>query len=206
MELVLSLLLALSIDGRAPAVRTAVARASARAHGVDVLRHRRVLMFGDSMVNCGINVWLKPRLAKLGVERYATHSWASSTTQTWSTSPKIKLYLQRYDPDVVIIVIGSNELFHPYPRMMIKPIQAILAQIGPRRQVYWVGPPAWKKDKGIIAVMESQLPPGHFLDSAKVAMTRQSDGYHPDFKGSRQWADAIWAWLTQLLEKRYPRP
>lgn len=206
MSWLLALLLSTATDPPPPILRDVLERASARNYGVRTLRGKRVLMFGDSMVNCGINIYLEPWFKKHGAKAYVTRSWASSTTVTWSQSKKIDTYLWKFNPDIVLITLGSNELFHPYPKMKIRPIRGILKRLRPYRQVYWIGPPAWKKDKGIIRVMRSQLPPGHFLDSSRVRMGRQKDGYHPSNRGARQWAVAIWRWIKALLERRYPPP
>lgn len=206
MDLILTLLLLLGTALRPAPVERLLQRAHAQAHGLEVLRGKRVLMFGDSMVNCGINVWLAPWFRHHGVASYVTRSWASSTTVSWAHAPKLTRYLWRFDPDVVIVMLGSNELFHPYPRMKIRPIQRILKRIGKRRLIFWIGPPAWKPDKGIIAVMRAQLPSGHFFDSAPLSLRRQKDGYHPNMAGSKTWAMATRAWLTKRLRALYPLP
>ncbi len=199
MDWILSLLLLYTVEVRPAPVDQFFRQAHARAHGVEILRGKRVLMFGDSMVNCGINVWLEPWLKHHGVRSYSTHSWASSTTVSWAKTPKLQAYMWKFDPDIVIIVLGSNELFHPYPRMKIRPIRAILKKMGKHRLVYWVGPPAWKPDKGIIAVMKAQMPPGHFFDSSKLTLGRQKDGYHPNMAGSKTWAHALQRWLVERM-------
>lgn len=200
MEWLLSILLVLGMEVRPGPVGVALRRANERAHGLGILRGKTVLMFGDSMVNCGVNVWLEPWLKRQGVARFVTRSWASSTTLSWSIAPKLDTYLWQYDPDIVIVMLGSNELFHPYPHMKVRPIRTLLGRLAPNRLVLWVGPPAWKPDKGIIATMKAQLPPGRFFDSGKVLMGRQKDGYHPSMAGSKTWAEALQGWLTEVME------
>ncbi len=206
MDWLLALLLTLIVDGKPAPAERVLKRADARATGMQILRGKRILMFGDSMVNCGINVWLEPWLKKHGIKSYVTRSWASSTTVTWSTAKKLDVYLWRHDPDIVFIVLGTNELFHPYPKMKIRPIQRILKKMGRRRTVYWIGPPTWAKDKGLIKTMKAQMPKGHFFDSGKVKMGRKKDGYHPNMAGSKTWAKAIWRWYTAKLKATVPKP
>jgi len=62
MDLILTLLLLLGTALRPAPVERLLQRAHAQAHGLEVLRGTRVLMFGDTMVNCGLNVWLAPWL------------------------------------------------------------------------------------------------------------------------------------------------
>lgn len=217
MDWLLALLLTLIVDGKPAHSERVLRQAGARAKGMEILRGKRVLMFGDSMVNCGINVWLKPWFKRHGIKSYVTRSWASSTTVTWSRAKKLVVYLWRHDPDIVFIVLGTNELFHPYPWMKIRPIQRILKKIGRRRAVYWIGPPLWAKGKGLIKMMNQQMPPGRFFDSGKVKMGRMKDGYHPNMAGAKTWATAIWRWYSAKLKatlksppakktKRRPRP
>ena len=209
MDWLLALLLTLIVDGKPAHSEKVLRQAGARAKGMEILRGKRILMFGDSMVNCGINVWLEPWLKRHKIKSYVTRSWASSTTVSWSKAKKLDVYLWRHDPDIVFIVLGTNELFHPYPKMKIRPIQRILKKMGRRRTVYWIGPPTWAKDKGIIKIMRQQMPPGHFFDSGKVKMGRKKDGYHPNMAGSKTWATAIWSWYSAKLKaplKVPPRP
>jgi hypothetical protein len=90
--------------------------------------------------------------------------------------------------------------------MKIRPIQRILKKMGRRRAVFWIGPPTWAKDKGLIKTMRAQMPPGHFFDSGKVKMGRKKDGYHPNMAGSKTWATAIWRWYTAKLLGRPKKP
>ncbi|MFH2009678.1 MAG: SGNH/GDSL hydrolase family protein [bacterium] len=201
----LALLLTLAVDVRPAGMEALIQRADARAAGLGVLRGKRILMIGDSMVNSGINAHLRPYFKKHGVISYVTISWASSTTVTWSQSPKLRQYLWKWDPDVVFVCIGTNEILIPYPKMRIRAIRAILGKMGRRRSVYWIGPPAWKRDRGFIAVLRGQLPQGHFFDSAKLRIPRMPDGYHPSVVGAKIWGTAIWRWYAALLAAPPPR-
>lgn len=206
MEWLLSILLFVGVELRPGPVDAALRRANARATGIGILRGKSVLVFGDSMVNCGVHVWLEPWLKRRGVSRFVTRSWASSTTMSWSITPKLDTYLWQFDPDIVIVMLGTNELFHPFPKMKIRPIRKILERLEPRRLVLWVGPPAWKPDKGVIAVMRETVPKGRFFDSSKLVLARQKDGYHPNMAGAKSWAGALGQWITQVLEGLPPPP
>jgi len=206
MDWLLALLLTLIVDGKPDPSEKVLRRAAARAKGMEILRGKRILMFGDSMVNCGINLWLEPWLKRHGIKSFVTRSWASSTTVTWSTAKKLDVYLWRHDPDIVFVVLGTNELFHPYPKMKIRPIRRILKKLGRRRAVYWIGPPTWAKDKGLIKTMRQQMPPGRFFDSGKVKMGRKKDGYHPTLAGAKTWATAIWRWYSTQVKATLKKP
>lgn len=56
MDWLLALLLTLIVDGKPAQSEKVLRQAGARAKGMQILRGKRILMFGDSMVNCGINV------------------------------------------------------------------------------------------------------------------------------------------------------
>jgi len=200
MDWLLALLLTLAVDVRPAPMETLIKRADARATGLGVLRGKRILMIGDSMVNSGINAHLRIYFKKHGVVSYITKSWASSTTVTWARTPMLRKYLWKWDPDIVLVCIGTNEIFIPYPKMRIRSIRTILAKMGRRRRVYWIGPPAWKRDNGLIGVIRAQLPRDHFFDSSKLRIPRMPDGYHPSTLGAKIWGTAIWRWYAALLK------
>jgi hypothetical protein len=166
------------------------AEAPPREPPIVIQKGTRVLMFGDSMVTSGLGVYLEERVRALG-GTWSHISKPSSTTVSWADGHDLQELVTRARPDVVIIALVSNELFVPNPRARIYAIREIIKRVG-ARPCLWVGPPSWRPDKGIVAVVRETSSPCRFFDSAQLPLERQSDGIHPTLHGGRVWGEAVW--------------
>ncbi len=151
----------------------------------------RVLVFGDSMVDAGFS----QRLAKHVESRggvLAHDSWTSSTATSWSKGARLENLLAQHKPDVVLVVLGANEVFLPSPEVIAPRIRSIVSRLEGRPCV-WVGPPIWKGETGIVSVQKANAAPCGYFDSGAVKVERAKDGIHPTPRGGADWADAVWA-------------
>lgn len=123
--------------------------------------------------------------------RYEIVSIPSSSTLSWARDHGLREAMYRYDPEVVLISLGSNELFDPNPERRAKAIQQIVSETRDR-PCLWIGPPAWKKDKGFLRVLEDNVGRCQYFDSAGLKLDRMADGRHPSWTGSYDWAVAVW--------------
>jgi hypothetical protein len=174
----------------APAAPAPLAGTPAEAPPIVIRKGTRVLMFGDSMVTSGLGVYLEERVRAVG-GTWSHISKPSSTTVSWADGRDLQELVARARPDVVIIALVSNELFVPNPRARIYAIREIIKRVG-ARPCLWVGPPSWRPDKGIVAVVRETASPCRFFDSAQLPLERQSDGIHPTLHGGRAWGEAVW--------------
>jgi hypothetical protein len=150
----------------------------------------RVLLFGDSMAQSSISA----RLGELVKARGGTlefDGWTSSTTAKWAAGDRLSRLLERVNPDVVFIVLGSNECFLGDPSKAVPHVKSIVSQLAGRACV-WVGPPVWKGETGIVGVERDGSSPCAFYDSGKLAIERYDDGIHPSYKGGIHWGDEVW--------------
>jgi lysophospholipase L1-like esterase len=157
---------------------------------IPVGKGTRVLIFGDSMVTSGLGTSLQARVVARGGKFFSV-SKGSSTSRTWNESHELEELLVLTHPDVVIVVLGSNELFVPNPRARIHDIQGVVRRIGARRCL-WIGPSPWRPEKGIVGVVRESASPCRFFDSTPVDIVKGADGIHPTIQGGRAWADAVW--------------
>ena len=148
-------------------------------------------MFGDSMVTSGLGMQVREHvLAKGGTFHWITKP--SSTTLSWSQGPELDERLARVRPDIVLVVLVSNELFVPNPRARVGTIRQIVKKIG-NRSCVWIGPPKpWLPEKGILGVLEENAAPCLLFESAKLDLERQKDGIHPTPQAGKVWGDAVW--------------
>jgi lysophospholipase L1-like esterase len=159
----------------------------------DYLNGKTVLVVGDSMIVTGLEIWLKDYLRKHGA-RYQRLAWASSTTIAWAKGKRLDWALRKHRPDLVLVVLGSNELFLDKPQAMAPHVRTIVQKINPR-PFRWIGPPIWRKDSGIVKVIEENVPPGMFYRFNGRKIHRDPDGRHPSVKGAKSWLEDIIVWF-----------
>lgn len=157
---------------------------------IPIHKGTRVLMFGDSMVTSGLAVTIEERVIALG-GKYFHISKPSSTTATWSEGRMLQDLILRARPDVVIVVLTSNELFVPNPRARTEDVRTIVKHIG-ARPCLWIGPAPWRPEKGIIGVVRETSTPCRFFDSSSLIIERGPDHIHPTLLGGKTWANAVW--------------
>ncbi len=156
---------------------------------------KTILFFGDSMLE-----GLSPRLAaycqKNGHKLY-TVIWYSSTTQVWGDCDTLSTFIRQYKPDYVIACLGANELFvRDIAAKRKAPLRHLLNEIGDR-PLLWIGPPNWKKDTGINALIEETLEPGQFFLSDGMTFQRKKDGAHPTASSAALWMDSVIRWMPE---------
>ncbi|HEX8495124.1 MAG TPA: hypothetical protein VF658_19950 [Pyrinomonadaceae bacterium] len=160
------------------------------------LAGKTVLLVGDSMAE-GIGWSLKGKVLAAG-GRYVGEPWCSSTTCTWQESGRLSEVLARHKPDIVFIALGSNEIFIKDAEKSRAPaIRRMVEELG-ERPAYWIGPPSWKPDKGIVNVIEANFQPGHFYNSNDLKVPRRKDGAHPTVEGYQTWTELIWDWYARI--------
>lgn len=160
-----------------------------------ITKGTRVLVFGDSMVDAGFAQRLAKHVeARGGV--LAHDSWTSSTATSWNKGARLENLVAQHKPDVVLVVLGANEVFLPSPEVIAPRIRSIVSRLEGRPCV-WVGPPLWKGETGIVAVQKANAAPCGYFDSGLVKVERAKDGIHPTPKGGADWADAVWSTVVK---------
>ncbi|WP_053337422.1 SGNH/GDSL hydrolase family protein [Microscilla marina] len=155
---------------------------------------QHILLIGDSMAGAaGLEYGFRKYAAYNG-HRLTVVSQASSHTAGWSTSKQLKTAIAIHKPTYVIVVLGANELFVQDIPQRKEYIKDIIKQAGDT-PVIWAGPPNWRKDTGINEAILAVVGKDRFFPSENVKITRQSDGIHPNLRGSVAWSDALSKWI-----------
>lgn len=164
-----------------------------------------VLFIGDSMTG-----WLAERLHAYGNENgfdVSTVVWDGSTINKWGSSPKLPTLVKTYDPDVIFVSLGMNELFEANPSRFKRSVDAIKASAGDV-PVIWVGPPSWpghNKGEKLNAWLAEEMGEGHFFRSFDLTLPRQSKtNPHPTRRGMIEWMDAVVEWVQKDGAVRFP--
>jgi hypothetical protein len=167
---------------------------------VDTAKHR-ILLTGDSMVEGLMFPFIK--YCKINGHHFTGIPVYSSTTLSFSKSDTLIGLIKKYDPDYIILALGSNELFIRGIEKRDSCVKKILKQAG-KRKLVWIGPPNWKKDTGINDLILSNVGEKRFFLSKDLHFERARDGAHPTWASARVWADTIARWLMNPKACQYP--
>ncbi|WP_394850253.1 SGNH/GDSL hydrolase family protein [Pendulispora brunnea] len=169
-----------------------IAAADARDAGPPVRVPSVVLHVGDSTVGYygGLSRALSERFKAEGAQ-YISDVWTSASVVTFDNSDKFKKLIAKHNPDLILITLGTNDVFIPSPQGFAHHV-ANIAKRTEGRECIWIGPPTWKKDTGIVEVIRQNSAPCRFFDSSMMKMQRRVDGIHPTDKGGETWAGAFW--------------
>lgn len=164
----------------------------------------KVLHVGDSFAGA-LGIPLGEMLEQAGVRSVLKHKDSSYLT-TWAWEPELAQDIWRYNPDLVVITLGANELAIADPAQREKTVRKIVSTIG-QRPCLWVAIPLWsERHNGLLEVIEAASKPCVFYDTNEkldtLAMPRIHDGIHPTNAARHAWAEAV---FDYLLTHRRPR-
>lgn len=154
---------------------------------------QRILILGDSMIE-----GLLPRLADYAAENGHSVSaviWYGSRTIDWARGSRLSDALRDFRPTFVVFVVGSSELTTRDVEKRSSAVRHMLKTVGERKWI-WVGPPNWRADTGLGAMLERELGPGRYFRSRELSFERKRDGIHPTLAASQRWIDAVAEWLV----------
>lgn len=161
-----------------------------------------VLHIGDSMAGAlgiALNEELKSRKVK-GVLRYKEATFIP----TWAWGKELPLYMLEYNPDLVIITLGTNEVKMIDPSVRAPTIKRIIERLKGKPCV-WVAPPLWAGETEMYRVLRENVAPCRYMDTEKVypKMPRVDDHIHPSMGARKIWAKLVVEWLAR---ERRPTP
>jgi len=164
-----------------------------------------VLHVGDSFA-AALGIPLAKRFKAAGL-RSVLEFRTASYIPTWAFGKDLGKYVANYNPDLVIVTLGANELEIPDPPQRVTAIERLVATIGGRPCV-WISPPLWKPDTGLLRVIREHAAPCRYLDSDSLvaALPRGPDKIHPSTEGRELWADAVFGWLARARDTTAAKP
>ena len=163
-----------------------------------------VLHIGDSMA-WSLGIPLNKIFKEAGL-RSVTRAKTATYTTTWAHGEDIPLSLSYYDPDLVLISLGANEIQIDNPGARAKTIRKLVGRLEGRPCV-WIAPPLWKKDTGILSVIRDNCAPCRYMDTnALVYNMPRHDGVHPNSKARPVWAEYVAGWLARQRDPEGESP
>lgn len=155
---------------------------------------QKILITGDSMSEV-LYLAFREYGKKNGHEIVGSIKYNTRTVQ-WAEDKTLKKLIEKYEPTLVIMSLGGNELFIRNIKEREPAIRDVIKQAGNTKFI-WVGPPNWKNDTGLNDLIAENLPPTQFFLSKNLKLDRLSDGAHPTRAAGEIWADSIALWITE---------
>lgn len=180
-------------EGTDVSATDSLAAVTANENAVDTTT-QNVLLVGDSM-----NERLRQSVAaycNANGHKLTSVVWYSSSTETWAKSAALRHYIKQIKPTHIFICLGGNELFVrdlDNRDNYIKQIKQQCASV----PTIWIGPPNWKKDTGINALIEKHFGKRAYYPSLNLKLERASDKHHVNQRGCDVWMDSIAAWMNR---------
>lgn len=173
--------------------------------GAELPKGTRVLQIGDSFADA-LGIELGKLLKQSGL-RTSLETKTPSYIGEWAFGRTLPKALSVYDPDLVLVTLGANEVEVPTPEQRVGAVQRLVKVVGDRPCV-WILPPLWKRDTGVMQVIKDNAKPCQVLDSSVLVpeLPRGRDHIHPSTEGRLIWATAVLGWLKQARDPAGPRP
>lgn len=164
-----------------------------------------MLQVGDSFA-AALGIELGKRLKAAGL-RTSLEFKTASYVPTWAFGPELPKLVSTYQPDLVLVTLGANEIEIPDPAQRAGAVQRLVKKLGDRPCV-WILPPLWKPDTGLMQVIKDNAAPCKVLDSSALVkdLPRGPDHIHPNQQGRETWAEAVFQWLKQARAASGPKP
>jgi hypothetical protein len=166
----------------------------------------RILHVGDSFAGA-LGVELNKVFKDAGVKSRLDFE-TSTYIPTWASLKNLKGLVSNFNPDLVIISLGANELENPEPEKRAPLIKKIVASAGGRSCV-WVAPVLWDGAKtALLDVIKANVEPCVYLDMNRLVkkMPRAGDKIHPSMAARPDWALVTARWLAYHRKPTSGRP
>ena len=166
--------------------------ASADTFAVDTTR-RRLLLIGDSMVE-GLRLRMADYAMENGYDLMAV-VWYSSSTLWYTKSDTLRYFIDKHQPDYILICLGGNEQFARDLDKRAGYVRTMVERIGDIPFV-WIGIPSWRSNCKFNDCVRGVVGDKRFYDSSRLTLARCEDHAHPTPAAASQWMDSVAVWLS----------
>lgn len=167
-----------------------------REPALEVPAGTTVLHVGDSFAGA-LGIELNKVLKARGVQGYLKFK-VPSYIPGWASGRELPEYIAKYQPDLVLITLGANEMEIGEPEQRAPTIRKLVARLGDRPCV-WIAPALWGKDNGLMEIVRQNVAPCRYLDTNALIqrMPRAGDKIHPQMGARPDWAEFVLRWLAR---------
>jgi lysophospholipase L1-like esterase len=157
--------------------------------GIPDTSQQRILFIGDSQAGGLVNV-LNDYCFENGHKLVATFTWYSATIFNFGYSNKVDELIKKYQPSLIIIVLGLNEMYAKDLAKRTSAANLLKAKIGAIPYL-WIGPANYTEDYGINKVYEQIATPNRYVLSKDLNLPKGGDKRHPNREGYRIWMEHV---------------
>ncbi|MFM7726440.1 MAG: SGNH/GDSL hydrolase family protein, partial [Flavobacteriales bacterium] len=150
---------------------------------------QRILLIGDSEAGGLMSLFNDYCIAN-GHKLVATMVWNSATIYNYGYSTRVDDLMKQYQPTLVVIVLGLNEMYARDLAKRSKAADMLRAKLGSTPYL-WVGPANFMEDHGINKVYEQTATSERFFSSKNLNLPKGSDKRHPNREGYKIWMEHI---------------
>jgi len=167
---------------------------------------QRILFMGDSQAGGLLHIF-NDYCVENGHKMVAALVWNSATIFNYGYSNRVDDLIKQYQPTLVVIVLGLNEL---HARDIPKRTQAanlLRAKLG-NTPYLWIGPANYMEDSGINKVYEQIATSERFVLSKHLNLPKGSDNRHPNREGYKIWMEYIARFVqsSELYDFKFEKP
>lgn len=172
---------------------------------IEHLRDKTVMVIGESNVNAGFTQYFGAFVKQSGA-KYKSYSSVGISIITWCRSGRLKQLITEHKPDIVIFMVGGNDVFTPYPKYIIPDIECMLKSVK-NIPFYWIMPPNlrwYEKEFGkktpLIPVIEETVGTERSFRADTLSLQMAGDQKHTHIKGGKKLAELFFMWFRNKYE------
>lgn len=172
---------------------------------IDKLQGKTVMLIGESNVNAGFTQYFGAFIKQSGA-KYKSYSSVGISIITWCRTGKVKQLITEHKPDIVIFMVGGNDVYTPYPKYLIPDIECMLKSVK-HIPFYWIIPPNLKwyeKQFGqktpLIPVIEQTVGTEKSFRADTLSLPMAGDQKHTQIKGGKKLAELFFVWFKHKYE------
>lgn len=175
---------------------------------IEQLQNKTVMVIGESNVNAGFTQYFGAFVKQSGA-KYKSYSSVGISIITWCRSGKLKQLITEHKPDLVVFMVGGNDVFTPYPKYIIPDIECMLKTVQ-KIPFYWIMPPNLKwyerqfdKKTPLIPVIEEVVGTEKSFRADTLTLSMAGDQKHTNIKGGKKLAELFFMWFKNKYENTY---
>jgi hypothetical protein len=172
---------------------------------IEQLANKTVMVIGESNVNAGFTQYFGAFVKQSGA-KYKSYSSVGISIITWCRSNRLKQLITEHKPDVVIFMVGGNDVFTPYPKYIVPDIECMLQSVK-NIPFYWIMPPNLRwyekqfgKNTPLIPVIEEVVGTARSFRADTLSLQMAGDQKHTHIKGGKKLAELFFMWFKNKYE------
>jgi hypothetical protein len=128
---------------------------------------------------------------------FRQETWVGSKAKSWVISGKASDLMRSFQPNVVLITLGTNTMKTKKPERELSWIRALINRVH-KAECYWIGPPPLIDDiHGYNEWLKQHIAPCRYFDSRVLNFQKRSDRkFHLTKEQGATWAELVWLFMN----------